>query len=252
MKIMFSKWKSSNFFAAVAAFFLVGVGALPVLAAPALGFTGKIYDIDSNKQKLLFTYKHEFEAKDTGRLVSNTISDLDGKPVVVETAQFFKVGDKEKIQVYRMSQKQLGTEGSVEIKDGEAHFSYTKDGTTKTAKEKAGDDFITGPSLVAYLREHWGAIKAGKAVKARFAVLDRLETVGFEFSKESETDLNGTKAIVVKMKPSSFIIAALVKPLHFYLAEDGSRLLELRGRTQAKRNEGGKWKDLDAVTVYEY
>jgi hypothetical protein len=56
----------------------------------------------------------------------------------------------------------------------------------------------------------------------------------------------------VKMKPSSVFISALVDPLHFYLTPDGHRLIELDGRTQIKRQDGSKWKDLDGITRYEY
>lgn len=221
-------------------------------AAPEEKLTAKIFDKDSNKQKLLFNYKHDSETKGDLRTVTNTFTDPEGKVAAVETAEFVKSGGEEKVRLYKMSQKQLGAEGSVEVKDGTANFSYTKDGKTKTSSEKVGDDFIVGPSLVAHLQKNWDKIAKGETIKTRFAVLDRTETVGFQFSKEKEADINGQKAFVIKMKPSSFLIAALVDPLHFYMTPDGKRLLELHGRTQVKRGEPGKWKDLDAVTVYEY
>ncbi len=87
-------------------------------------------------------------------------------------------------------------------------------------------------------------------MKRRLAVVDRLETVGFEFFKEKDTELDGKKAVVVKMKPSSFIIAAIVKPLHFYFTTDGATLLQIDGRTTVKKNVNGAYKDLDAITVY--
>ena len=65
-----------------------------------------------------------------------------------------------------------------------------------------------------------------------------------------KVDLEGKKSIVVKMKPSSFIIAAIVKPLHFYMSTDGATLYQIDGRTTVKKNVNGSFKDLDAVTVY--
>lgn len=215
-------------------------------------FLAKIFDQESKKQKLLFTYQHESEVKNGVRTSVNTYKDAEGAIAAVETVEFTVNGDTEKVRSYRMSQKQLGAEGSVEIKDGQVNFSYSKDGSTKTNDETLTDDFVVGPSVSAYLRARWAQILAGNRVKVRFAVPDRRETVGFEYYKDREETIDGNKAIVVKMKPSSFLIAALVKPLYFFYSLDGKQLFEVHGRTQVKQKVDGSWRDLDAVTVYDY
>lgn len=223
-----------------------------VWAAADEGFTGKIFEMNSNKQKLLFTYQHETANKGEMRVVTNTYKDKDGGVAAVETIEWVKDGANEKVRRYHMSQKQLQAEGDVEVKDGKIVFTYVRDGKEKKYDEKLTDDFIVGPSITAYLQRNWAAIARGDHIKARLAVPDRQETLGFEYFKDGEETLNGQKAFVIKMKPANFMIAAIVKPLFFLYTPDGARLLEVRGRTQVKQNVDGKWKDLDAVTVYEY
>jgi hypothetical protein len=221
-------------------------------AASDPSFLAKVYDEDSDKQRLLFTYQHESESKGDSRVITNTYKDKDGNLAALETVEFVKDGDHERVKTYKMSQKQLGTEGLVEVKEGKAHFSYTKGDSTKTAEESVGGDFVVGPSIIAYLQKNWDKIAKGEHVKARLAVPDRRETVGFEYFKDKEKMLGEQKAFVIKMKPSSFFIAALVKPLYFFMTPDGQTLLELHGRTQVKQKIDGIYSDLDAVTVYDY
>ena len=90
---------------------------------------------------------------------------------------------------------------------------------------------------------------SGKEVEARFAVLDRLESIGFVFSIQ---DLKKTAPhIVIKMSAANLIIASLVKPL-FFEFDEAQNLLNLKGRTTPRVLEGGRFKELDAETVYQY
>jgi hypothetical protein len=215
-------------------------------------FTAKVFDQESKKQKLLFTYKHESEQKGDVRIVTNTYNDKDGVLAALETIEFVGPAADEKIRSYHMSQKQLGAEGDVKVEDGKVKFAYTKGGSTKTGEEKLTDDFVVGPSVTAFLQKHWGEIASGGKVKTRFAVADRMETVGFDFFKDHEETIDGVKTFAVKMKPSSFLISALVKPLFFFYSPDGKQLYEVHGRTQVKQKVDGSYHDLDAVTTYEY
>ena len=149
-----------------------------------------------------------------------------------------------------MENFQINTSGRVEVGGGKAKFTFKKDGKEKSDTEDAGSDFITTSAIPLDLEANWSKIMKGEKLKRRLAVVGRMETVGFEFSKEKEVDLEGKKSIVVKMKPSSFIIAAIVKPLHFYMSTDGATLYQIDGRTTVKKNVNGSFKDLDAVTVY--
>lgn len=219
-----------------------------VSARAEIRYTAEVYDSDSNKQKLLYNYKSESESKGETIVVSNHFTYPDGKIASHEEITFEKDGH---VSLYKQQQAQIGAEGTIEIAGGKAKFVYKKDGKEKTATEDAGSDFIVGSQIPLDLEANWEKILKGETLKRRLAVLERLETVGFQFSKEGETDLGGKKAIKVKMKPSSFLIAAIVSPLHFFMSADGKELLEIHGRTTVKKDKGGgKFGDLDAVIVY--
>jgi hypothetical protein len=106
---------------------------------------------------------------------------------------------------------------------------------------------------VPFLIDHWDALLRGDKVKCRYIVLPRKETVGFTFFKDSESTWRGHRVLLVKMQPSSTIIAALIDPLMFTIEmAPPHRVFQYAGRTTPKIQAGSKWKDLDAVTVFDW
>lgn len=207
--------------------------------------TAKIFDL-KDRSKHLYNFKNEVEISgDTKKMVA-TYTDLDGKVLVYETTILKQADGKEMLVSYDLDHKQMGATGKIEVRDGKAHFTYTKDGETKTASEKVGDDFIISTMIVGFLGRNWDKIKKGESLKVRLGVVDRRETVGFSYKKESES-ADGVK---VKMRPSSMIIAAIVNPLVWTMEPGGSFLKELEGRSPVKALENGKFKDFDGYTVY--
>ncbi|MGZ4988454.1 MAG: hypothetical protein ACXWBP_10445, partial [Limisphaerales bacterium] len=78
-------------------------------------------------------------------------------------------------------------------------------------------------------------------------------TVGFEFVKQRETTVRGMPVVIVKMSASSMLIAALIDPLIFTIEKNGGhRVLEYDGITTPKIQRGGKFKDLEAVTAFDW
>lgn len=222
-------------------------GSSVAKAAPTPHFTAKIFD-HKDHSKQMFDYKSDVDVEGETKTFTNTVSDLNGEVLVVEKT-VLKGG---KLVSFEQDQKQLKTQGKLEVKGEKIDFTFTRDGKTKTDDEKFSDDFIVTSTLVAYVQANWEKITKGETVKSRLGVLDRLETVGFQFKKESEKEVGGAKAVVVKMKASSLIISAIVNPLFFTFAADGSKLLELEGRTNVKVMVDGKFKDFDGHTVYSY
>lgn len=205
----------------------------------------KIYDLN-DRNKHLYNFKNELEVTaDTKKMIS-TYTDLDGKLLVQETTILKVVAGKETLVSYDLDHRQMAASGKIEVRDGQAHFSYTKGGETKTASEKVGDDFIISTMIVGFLSRNWEKIKRGESLKVRLGVVDRRETVGFSYVKMAESG----DYVKIKMRPSSMIISALVNPLIWTMSVDGSHLKELEGRTQVKTVEGKKFKDFDGYTVY--
>lgn len=209
----------------------------------------RVHPVGNPKAEPLFTYVRESKSLPSGgRLDTGSYRDPAGAVAAEERAEFSPSGN---LLWYELDQRQIGTKGRLEVKDGKARFSFEKDGKSKTAEEAATTDLIVGPTLASHLSKNWAALQKGESVRARLAVLDRRETVGFKFTKVGEGESQGRKGLKIKMSASSMIIAALVDPLIFTLSPDGARVLQFEGRTIPKRKSGDSWKDLEALTIYE-
>lgn len=93
----------------------------------------------------------------------------------------------------------------------------------------------------------------GSPVKFCFAVIARAETVGFKLLKESETTWRGKPVVLVKMEPTSWIIAKIVDPLVFTVEKGGRhRVLQCLGRTTPRIRQGRTWVYLDALSVFDW
>ncbi|MGK5083533.1 hypothetical protein WDW37_09530 [Bdellovibrionota bacterium FG-1] len=176
----------------------------------------------------------------------------EGKEVVFEETT---VGDAEKniqIKKYILKKFQIDESGTLETRDGKIYFSYTRQGKTETATESAPLNLITGSVTIRFIMNHWSEIMNGQEVDARYAALDRRETVGFKFFKVAEEKRDGKDVVIVKMKPKSLVIAAIVDPILFTFEKAPIRCLSVVGRTLPKRLEDSTWKDLDAEIIYSY
>ena len=216
--------------------------------AMAAAFTSELFELHSDRAKKLFTAELKEEAKDDQRSEVIEYKDADGKVVYRETSTV-KGSQIVKVEI---EQKQINQTATVEIKDGKIFFSKTVEGKTKTDSEKLRDTFVMSGNFTHFIQDHWKDLAAGKAIEFRYGVWDRLETVGFELKKKGEEEKDGQKLIILKMKPSSFVIAALVNPLEMKITADGTKLIEMKGRVPPKQKVGDTYKDLDAEVVYKY
>lgn len=226
----------------------VVVIAIFVQQALAENYSAILYEQNSKKQTKIYTLEVTDTNAETGEFES-IYKDPEGNVVVQEKA-ILKGSELVKFEI---DHKQLGQKGVIEIKDGKAFFTKVMaDGRSSTKDEKIGKTFVTSSNFRKFVKDNWEGIKSGKTIEFRYGVWDRQETVGFEIFKDGSEKIGEVEATVVKMKPSSFLIAALVKPIFFKFNEDGSKLLELNGRVAPKKKEGANWKDLDAEVSYSY
>jgi hypothetical protein len=107
--------------------------------------------------------------------------------------------------------------------------------------------------VAPFIQAHWSALMSGAAVKFRFAAIAWVETVGFKFTEQSETTRQGKAVVVLRMEPTSWIIAQFVEPLRFTVEKEGQhRVLQCAGRTTPRIQRGNKWEDLDVLTVFDW
>lgn len=219
-------------------------------AAPALKISAKVTERGSDGKKELYNYEHFEDVDGAKTFYNNQFKDLNGELAVKEQVVFENGG----LKSFEVEHKQLGENGKIEVRDGKIYFDYERAGKKeKQAEEKLVDNFVVGPTLVSYVHKNWEAlVNKGDTVHMRFGVAERQETVGFKIFKDSEKKEGDKDLIVMKMKASSFVIAALVSPLYFYFDKNTKKLMKLDGRTIPKMKKDGKWEDLDAVSYYQH
>lgn len=206
-----------------------------------------------NPTNTLFLFEKNLVKSGADTSVSRKFSDKSGA-VIVEEKLSYKNDVLEKIE---LDHKQIGQSGTLAVKGKTLSFSYTKDGKTKTSEETLDGTLVASDQIYDHLQKNWSQLMNGETISIRLPVLDRLETVGFKFFKEKDVELDGVKTTVIKMKPSSFVIAALVDPVMFYfhpteMRPEGHKCIQVVGRTVPKRKDGDKWKDLDVVMKFKY
>jgi len=161
-----------------------------------------------------------------------------------------------------LEEPQIGAQGSAKLKKSPGEltkhvvsFQYgkTTGGRTTSTQEMVRGDALTDDMVGPFLTSHWNSLIRGEAVKCRYISVPRGETVGFTFTKDSESQWHGQNVVIIKMAPTSMIISALINPLFFLMEKGGAhRVLCYKGRTTPKIKAGNKWSDLDAMTVFDW
>ena len=251
----------------IVAAWMVAAGAQGAEAAAAakelkyeepLLLTASIYSLDGDGRTLLYKFKRTATRSGSTLNVERDYTYLDGKPAARE----HMVYNGDAIVLYELQELQLGAAGSAQVQAvprGPGHskleFTYgvTNADRRKVRNEDLAESTLNNDMIGPFLAEHWDALARGEKVKCRLIVVPRKETVGFTFTRQNEASWKGRKVLLVKMEPTSPFISALVAPLIFTLGKDPPHhVLQYVGRTTPKVQIKGKWKDLDAVTVFDW
>lgn len=210
--------------------------------------TATLYGLKSKPDAVLYT--SVFEAKIDGNLIESEVvyKDPQGQVAVVEKGQM----NGDQIVKYEMERPQTKEKGAFHVKDGKIFFTYEGPNGKKTNDEKVKGSLLSTANFNAFVISHWADLEVGKGVEVRFAVWDRLETVGFTLQRTGTAEKDGKKLLELRMKPTSFVIAAIVDPIYFWYSMDDKKLRSMKGRVSPKIQENGKWKDLDARVEYSH
>ena len=246
-----------------------GAGGLSVLGAesPSPGggalmyeepkyLTGAVYAPNSNQ--LLFKFKRVANRSGSRLEVRRDFTYPDGKRAARERVIY----EGDALELVELEELQTGAVGSARIRrasddaaKGGIGFEYAKEpgGRPKARTEGLRETTLIADMVGPFLKSHWGALSRGEAVKCRYIVVPRKETVGFTFTKNAASAWQGRQVLIVRMGASSPFIAALVNPLVFTIEQaPPHRVLKYVGRTTPKIQAGGKWKDLDGVTAFDW
>jgi hypothetical protein len=214
--------------------------------------TGTIYS-DASLKQTLFTFRRT--ATNSGSTV-RVLREFN-LPNGIIAARERIVYESGRLKSFLLEELQTGAKGSAIVQrtgdQTKLAFDYSEGTARKTGSEKFLNEILVNDMVVQFMIAHWDALTAGAVTRCRLVSVSRVETVGFKFFKESETTWRGKPALIVKMEPSSVIIARLVAPLHFVMEKASPhRVLQYTGRTTPSIFRNGKWEDLDAVTVFDW
>jgi hypothetical protein len=218
--------------------------------------TGKIYEKPDGR--LLFTFRRT--ATQTGEVVSvlRQFHNPDGS-LAAEERVLYEHG---RLVRFELDERQIAAIGCARVGAGENRrqridFQYTA-GSVPGAKtrrdvETTREEPLISDMLPGFLASHWAELNRGEAIKFRYLVVPRLETIGFRLRRESEDEFHGKKVLRIRMEPSSRLIAQFLDPLSFAVEiEAPHRILHYWGRTTPKIRRGQEWQDFDALTVFDW
>ena len=102
---------------------------------------------------------------------------------------------------------------------------------------------VAGPTLIGHLVRNLDMMRAGEVLSVRFAVLERLGTVGFTVPALPDGR--------IRMTASNWLFRLVVGPVLFTFDNQGL-LVRLEGRVPSTVRVGDRWKDLDARVEYRF
>lgn len=156
------------------------------------------------------------------------------------------------LKKYSIHQLQQNKQGEILFNGDLILFKFTDSSNkSKNATEVAKPSTMAPLALIKFIENNMEQLKKGATIPLRIAVWDRLETVGMELSLTKEAPYKTPNpTLLIKMKPSAFIIAQLVDPFFFEVDPQTNLVKRMRGRLPIKeKQKNNKWKDLDGFLV---
>jgi hypothetical protein len=206
---------------------------------------GNIYDLSTGEN--LFKIEANIKPGKDGHIFFESLYlDNNKQEVMTEEAYFYQM----RLQRYVVRQNQLNEDYELKVKNNKLQFSIRKNGIVKTKETDLPDNLVIGPSFVPFFQQHWKEIMSEKKVPVRLAVLDYMDTFGFEFEKVKSE--NETHSVLVRMRATSIFVAAMVNPVYFLVQSDGSKIIEMKGRMLVKIKDGNSLRDFEGRAVFTY
>jgi hypothetical protein len=217
----------------------------PAPAAESIYF-GRVFPLKGNAGKPTYVYERRVEKREAALVSTHITRDPSGAVILADSATH---SPDYALQTYALLQNQLGHSGTIRVDKETIRFELFDGAKHRSRVEKRkGAVVVTGPTLVGHVFQQLDALRAGKSLEVRFAILDRLETIGFEL-RAAPAQPGQTR---VRMRPSSFILAAVIDPIDFTFETASGKLVRLEGRVPPKVRAGDRWRDFDARVEYQF
>lgn len=179
-------------------------------------------------------------------VVQTEYQSLNNQSLVTEKGQF----TNGLISRYEITQHQLKKSAKITFNSDVTIFELTDGNKIKSNTETRKGVVLAPLSLVPYIESEIQKLKQNATLEVRIAVWDRLETVGMELAKVTESPFATESGVtVIRLKPSNFIISKLVKPLFFKYDENKKAITFMRGRLPIKKQNKDSFDDLDGLLL---
>ncbi len=223
---------------------------LAVAALPTVLLRGTVHEIGPAPQKVVarYTMSRVPSAPGTVKTSHQFVDPQSGQLLVEETITQDQAGQ---VLEFTQDHRQIQGQGVLTATPTELNFRWTKDGKSSSDQEARTPDFLVPPQFPDVIRDRWGKLTSGETTKIRLAVLDRKETVGFRIDFQGEETWQGKSVSVFRLKPTSFVIQAIVDPVFLSFDPKTKQLLRVLGRVPIKQLQDGKLRDFDGDTTYE-
>jgi hypothetical protein len=208
-------------------------------------YFGHVFALDGDAADPTFIYERRVAGAGDRRVSTHiTRGASSGEVAIAESATH---SSDYRLVEYTLHTNQIGQTGTVRV-DGERLSFHLADGdAAEDAVEEQTDPVVIGPTLVGYIARNLDALRAGETLPVRMAILDRLETIGFELAA-IESTVEGT---TIEMTPSSFLVRLAMDPIRFSFDARGN-LVRLEGLVPPRVSDGDSWSEFEARVEYHY
>jgi hypothetical protein len=214
---------------------------------------GSIYARDLTNAAL-FTFRRTARLEGASVIATREYLTPTGTPAATETVRY----EHDQLKRFVLEELQIHARGSAtfeKMADGKTivAFEYeTGEKRKKTAIERQSGVVLINDTLPYFITGHWDELMKGESFAFRYAVIPRLETIGFTIRKMAQETSQRT-VVEVEMRVTSWLLQKLVDPIVFTLeTKPPHHIVQYKGRTTPKIRHGRAWEDLDAVTIFDW
>jgi hypothetical protein len=215
---------------------------------------GRVFYSALSKDSASFLFKsRRIESKGVIS-IDSTYTDMQGKPLISEEVDL----DGDRPLRYSYNQFQVDDFGDAQFVQKKVQMTFKSSGETSKDSEDFDPTTVVAPMVQPLLQKHWDEFMKGDSIHVRYLAIERVETIGFKLFKDEERVYKGKPAVDILMKPSSFIIAALVSPIRITVMKEAPHwILESEGRLAIRWPKRippysrDDWKAIDARVEYD-
>ncbi len=210
---------------------IVPLALLPALAvAESQQFTSTARDLKTDK--VLYTEHYDVQV-DNGRWVSGTTRYLSPSGQQIAERKFDFSADRY-VPVFSLDQSiPEYREGITRIDKGKLELFNVRDGDRKTASVDRVKDMVADCGAQSYVIDHLDTLQSGGILHFTLAVAGRIDSFALRASKLGDVDVNGAKAMRVRVELDS-MLRLVLPPLELIVDPLSKRLLEYSGIANIK------------------